>query len=259
MRLPGFIHHQWKAVFSLFFLLCLLSACNQEKDIRDYYFPVKKLTDGLVYVYEPLDSPDTSLIYWHLLATEKEDNFYLNTTVYGRDFTPTNLNTEKITNAGSVTKQVFLYATDSTGTSKRSEAEILAGNVFPFVVPQTGPQPAYVYRINVVPPDGKNSEYRITYNRQYSRDTVLQVLGEKQDAVVFTITGETDVRNANGESFAPTFKGYEIYAKDLGLVQSYRDYDGFVFNQRLVERIPMSMLQERAKAAASTSAFSDND
>lgn len=234
---------------SLLSLVVLSTSCTKDRDIRDYYFPTKGLVKGMVYAYQPLSGPDKNLIYWHLLTTEQDGNYHLNTTTYGPDFTPTSLNTENLTNAGAVTKQVFLYATDSTGISNRTEAKILAGNVFPFTLPSSKEQPAYVYKIQATPPDDPEGEYRLTYNRQFSRDTMVQVLGGEYPAVVFSITGETDVRSANGESFAPTFEGYEIYAEGLGLVESYRDFGVVVFHQRLRERFPMTELQARARRA----------
>lgn len=237
-------------ILFIFVLLGLTLACKREqRDIRDFYYPVRGLDEGMVYAFEPLSGPSSEPIYWYLLATKNGEDYLLNTTVYGPDFTPAYLVTEKMTPAGALTTQTFYYATDSTGQSNRAEAEILAGNAFPFTVPVGEEQPAFVHRTRAPRLDVAGGELRLTYNRQYSHDTLIPVLGTELPAVVFAITGETDVREANGESFAPTFEGFEVYAKGIGLVESYRDFSGTVFHQRLAERFPMTELQARARKA----------
>lgn len=230
-----------------FCLLVFLVACSDERDIRDYYFPVRDLRNGLVYAYEPLAGPDTNTIYWYALGLDQDTSLMLNLTTYGPDFTPTTLISEKITNQGVVTKQVYLYSTDSTGSSERTQAEVLAGNSFPFLVPKGPEQPAYVYKISYEDKELADVSYRITYNRQFSRDTSFMLGGIRYAAIVLDITGETAMLDDVNGDIAPRFTGFEIYARDVGLVESYRNFDGgFAFHQRLKERFPMSELQQRA-------------
>lgn len=228
-------------------LLVLLAACSDERDIRDYYFPVRDLQDGLVYAYEPIDGPDTNTIYWYALGLDQDTSLVLNLTTYGQDFTPASLISETITNQGVVTKQLNLYSTDTIGRSQRVQAQILAGNSFPFFVPKGAEQPAYVYKIAYEDFTQPDVSYEVTYNRQFSRDTSFMLEGIRYAAILFEITGETAMRDSVNGDIAPQFKGYEVYARGVGLVESYRNFDGgFAFHQRLNTRFPMSELQRRA-------------
>ena len=45
-----------------------LSACvseNNQRDIRGYYFPMEKLANGEVYVYESAGNTGTDSVYWY--------------------------------------------------------------------------------------------------------------------------------------------------------------------------------------------------
>ncbi|MEL6276109.1 MAG: hypothetical protein AAFU03_13500, partial [Bacteroidota bacterium] len=228
------------------FLVLLLSACSQERDIRSYYFPVRELTTGQIYEYIPLAGPDSLPIYWYALGVDLDTSLILTITTYDPSFSPATLVKEKITNVGVITDEVRLYTTDSSGISHEVQANILAGNAFPFfLTPEE--RPAYVYSIRYQSPNGAETIYTTTYNRQFSRDTTITVLGKSQPALVFNLSGETDINDPVNGSMTPQFAGYEIYARGLGLVESYRDYDGFVFHQKLNRRLLMSEFTEMIK------------
>lgn len=225
--------------------LLLLASCTDRRDIRDYYFPVRSLTEGLVYEYQPLSGVDSSSIYWYALAVDQDTALYLTVTTYDTLFTPANLVREKITNAGVVTKELSIFATDSSGISLESQAEILSGNAFPFYLdPATAP--AYVYRVSYTPPTEKQTKITLTYNRQFAADTTFVFQDKSYPALLFHLAGETDINDPVNGSLTPKFVGYEIYAKDLGLVESYRDFSGFILHNRLKDRFPMQELQARA-------------
>ena len=65
-------HHQ-KGYFILFvfasmFLYLSLSGCLKEqnrRDIRGFYFPLEKLTEGKVYVYASVGNAGADRIYWY--------------------------------------------------------------------------------------------------------------------------------------------------------------------------------------------------
>lgn len=228
-------------------LLCG-SGCEQPRDIRDYYFPVRALTQGLVYEYEVLAGVDSLPIYWYALGMDKDTALHLAITTYGSDFTPSSLVREQIFKEGVVTQDVRIYATGPTGHSQESRAEIMAGNAFPFYLPKAAP-PAYVYRIRYASPAADSVIYTLTYNRQYEKDTTLDVLGQKRPAIWLRITGETDIYDPVNGSLSPRFEGYEIYAKGIGLVESYRNFDGFILHNVLKRRLDMETFQALAKAS----------
>lgn len=55
--------------FPAYILWCFtLSACvseNYQRDIRGYYFPMEKLANGEVYVYESAGNTGTDSVYWY--------------------------------------------------------------------------------------------------------------------------------------------------------------------------------------------------
>lgn len=228
-------------------LLLAGNSCEQARDIRDYYFPVRALTQGLVYEYEVLAGVDSLPLYWYALGMDKDTALYLTITTYGNDFTPASLIREQLFREGVLTQDVRIYATDTSGHSRESHAEIMAGNAFPFYLPKTE-NPAYVYRIRYASPVNDSVMYTLTYNRQYEKDTIVEVLGEKLPAIRLRITGETDIYDPVNGSLSPSFEGYEIYAQGIGLVESYRNFDGFVLHNVLSRRLDMETFQALAKA-----------
>lgn len=233
-------------LWPLVLLLCS-SGCEQPRDIRDYYFPVRALTQGLVYEYEVLAGVDSLPIYWYALGMDKDTALHLTITTYGRDFSPSSLVREQLFKEGVLTQDVRIYSTDSTGRSRESQAEIMAGNAFPFYLPEAA-QPAYVYRIRYDSPAADSVVYTITYNRQYESDTTVEVLGQRLPAIRLRITGETDIYDPINGSLSPQFEGYEIYAKGLGLVESYRNFNGFILHNVLRRRLSMQAFQAIAQS-----------
>ncbi|MEM9835342.1 MAG: hypothetical protein AAF828_02500 [Bacteroidota bacterium] len=230
----------------LFASLGGLLACGNETDIRDYYFPTRSLLKGMVYEYEPLAGVNDHPIYWYALAVDQDTSLFLTITTYDTTFTPASLIKEEITNGGVITRELSIFATDSTGRSREAKAEVLAGNAFPFYLDHEQ-RPAYVYQARYAPPTDPASKITLTYNRQYDRDTSLVIMGERREAIVFSLKGETDINDPVNGSMSPQFSGYEIYAKGIGLVEDYRNFNGFVFHKRLKDRFSMQELQARAK------------
>ncbi len=240
------------ASFSWLLLLAVFlvsnSSCEQNRDIRDYYFPVRTLTQGLVYEYEVLAGIDSLPIYWYALGMDKDTALHLTITTYGSDFSPSSLVREQLFKEGVITQDVRIYSTDTIGQSQESQAEIMAGNAFPFYLPKAAP-PAYVYRIRYASPATDSVVYTLTYNRQYESDTTIEVLGQVLPAIRLRISGETDIYDPINGSLSPRFNGYEIYAKGLGLVESYRNFNGFVLHNVLRRRLNMEEFQAIAQRA----------
>lgn len=241
-----------KPIFLLFLFACSLfisSGCSeQDRDIRDYYFPVRALAQGMVYEYEVLAGVDSLPIYWYALGIDKDTALYLAITTYGSDLSPSSLVREQLFKEGVLTQDVSVYTTDSTGHSQESQAEIIAANAFPFYLPKAGEAPAYVYRIRYKSPASDSVVYTLTYNRQYDKDTTVEILGQKLAAIRFHIAGETDIYDPLNGSLSPRFEGYEVYAKGVGLVESYRNFDGFVLHNRLRARLGMEEFEAIAKS-----------
>ncbi|MEM6877602.1 MAG: hypothetical protein AAF544_03515 [Bacteroidota bacterium] len=236
--------------YLLLILTLLIVSCEAgPRDLRDYYFPVRELTSGQVYVYQDTEQPNKAPSHWYYLGNEIDDGLYLSATAYTPLFEPYQQLTERIYNDGVVLQQLSLDFPDSTRASRMVDAEILAGNVFPFYLEEEE-NPAYVTDLQFAIPEPPGGRQLATFNRQYLRDTSLEVLGEDREAVVFKMVAEYYVEDETQGGIPSKIEGYEIYANGLGLVETYRETSGGItlLNEKLVEQISMNELIERARA-----------
>ncbi|NJB86817.1 hypothetical protein GGR26_002594 [Lewinella marina] len=220
-------------------LLPLFFGCADEEDIRDYYYPVRELTDGLVYAYQNTgDVNQEPFEYWYYLGLDRDTALYLSATRYANGITPVQVSTERVRNEGIHLEQLTLYPPGPSGQRQQVETEVLYDRVFPFY-PNDGLASGYRVRFRV--PENSDGQNFVSLNRYYRRDTTLTVLGEERRAVVFDLRGEVSQRDPELGDISPTFTGYEIYAEGLGLVEYRRDLGaGGVAGARLVRRMPMS-------------------
>lgn len=220
-------------------LLPLLWACADEADIRDYYYPVRELTDGLVYQYQNTgDVNQEPYEYWYYLGLDRDTALYLSATRYANGITPVQVSTERVRNEGVYLEQLTLYPPNTNGTRQRVETEVLYDRIFPFY-PDDGLASGYRVRFQV--PENSDAENYVSLNRYYRGDTTLTVLGEAREAIIFDLRGEVSQRDPELGDISPTFTGYEIYARGLGLVEYQRNLgQGGVAGAKLVRRMPMT-------------------
>ena len=209
-------------LITLLLLTTTVLACESRRDIREYYFPVRDLinTEGKVYAYQntgTLPGPDT--IYWYYLGVDLDTALYLSLTRYAPDFSPQQLSREEVTNDGMRMRELTVFELDSAGISLPNRTDILFDRSFPFYLED--PPAAAGYRLKFA-----SSNTRTTYvslNRYYRADTTVTILGQQREAIVFDLLGEVSQRDRDEGDISPTFSGYEIYARDLGLVEYYRE------------------------------------
>lgn len=239
-----------RPVLFCFFIFLLCSSCENRRDIRDFYFPVRELinTDGLVYAYEntgTLPGPDRE--YWYYLGVDQDTALYLSVTRYSPDFAPEQQSSERIYNDGVVLQELTMLPADSNGVAQPVPTDIIYNKVFPFYLQEDDPTP-YGYRMKFNSLEAEGATSYVTFNRRYRADTVINVLGKDYDAVVFDLDGEVSMRDPEAGDISPSFGGYEIFARGLGRVEFKRELgDGASFGGRLVERIPMLEFTERVR------------
>ncbi|WP_116127673.1 hypothetical protein [Lewinella sp. IMCC34183] len=219
-------------------LLPLLAACSGEPDIRDYYYPVRELTDGLVYEYRNTGNVNQdSSEFWYYLGVDRDTALYLSATRYDRGVTPAQVSTERVRNEGAYLQSLTLYPLLPDGERIRTDVEILYDRTFPFF---PGDGLATGFRIRFPAPGTPGADNYVSLNRYYRGDTTLTVLGEEYEAVVFDLQGEVSQRDVRLGDISPTFTGYEIYARGVGLVEHYRDLGpGGEVGGKLIRRIGM--------------------
>ena len=217
---------------------CLYLGCSDDRDIRDYYYPVRDLTEGLIYEYRNTGNYDGSEFeYWYYLGIDQDTALFLSTTRYADGMTPVQVTTERVQNDGVYLQKLTIYPPDTAGQRQQTEATVIYDRIFPFY---PNDDAANGYRIRFVPPENPDAETFVSLNRYFHGDTTLEIMGEEVQAVVFDLEGEVSLRDPREGDISPTFTGYEIYARDMGLVEYRRDLGaGGVAGGKLARRLTM--------------------
>lgn len=238
-----------KIIFRAFFILLLasLTFCRNSatKDIRNYYFPLKELEEGLVYEYQPVYPDSLTPAYWFYRSFIGKEGIYLTGMYYEYELIPLQLVREELVRNGMLTQEVFLYERpDSSGKQDRIEVEVLQNNAFPFEVSDSSG--IFLYKIAYEPPSDPGAKITLIKNRKYRSDTTFIYNEDPYDAVVFDVKELVEYDKEG--VFEQQYNSTEIYAEGLGLVY----YDKRVSNElswayRLAGRYPMEKLEEDFK------------
>ncbi len=230
--------------------LLLLAACNDNapRDIRDYFFPLRELTDGLVYEYRDVRHDSLTPDFWYYRTLPTDTAYYFTKAYYQNDFVPRNLYRERMVNNGILLEDLYLYETDSTGLQTPAKATVLSANVFPFEVGAV-PDEVFIYQVRFQLPSQPHGTTTLLINRRFAGDTTYVFEDKTYPAIRFDIKGTVDQRDSIIGDIEPRFTGQEVYAKDLGLVLYARDYGaaGGGFRHQLVRRYPMQELERKAE------------
>ncbi len=237
--------------FLLFTIATLfpITSCQDDglRDIRDYYFPLRELTDGLVYEYRDTQHDALAADYWYYRPLPTDSAYYF-TKAYYRDFLPSSLYREEMVNNGILLRNLYLFETDSTNQQQQAIGEVISSNVFPFEVKEDGSE-VYIYQVRFQLPSQPHGSTTILINRQFQGDTTYTYEEQEYPAIHFSLSGSVDQRDSIIGDIEPRFTGQEIYAKGLGLVFYARDYGEGApsFQHQLVDRYPMSELEKKAQ------------
>ena len=115
--------------------------------------------------------------------------------------------------------------------------ELVYNNVFPFIIKDT--ISVYLYKLNYTNP-ADSSINTIVHNRNYGGTTEWVHNGKTYPAIRIDILEQ--IQNDNNGVLTIDLKGYEIYAKGIGLVYTERiTRDGSThIIDRLIDRYSMS-------------------
>lgn len=224
-----------------------LQACQSGdgyRDIRNYYFPLKSLESGLVYEYEPLGISPNGTAYWYYRSLIDGDEVNLTGTYYERDLIPQQLSNERLTGAGMVLQDLFLFETDSSNVNRQIQVpvEVIEDDIFPFWVKENGG--VYLYHIRWQPPQDSGATIELIKNRRYLGDTTITFQDKKYDAIIFELK-ELAAYDKEGV-LEQEYSGREIYAKGLGLYYySKRISEDLHLRYQLKDRYPMERLEEQ--------------
>lgn len=225
---------------SLLFIL----GCNQEgkENIRDYYFPLKTLTDGLVYEYQPVDNDTLGPNYWYYRSFLSKEEKYLTGTYYEYDLIPRQFVREEMVHNGMLLEEIKLAVPDTNGKQEMLSAEIIAGSVFPFEVKDSGG--IFLYKISWTYPQEPPVKTTVIKNRRYIGKEKVEYKGETYECIVFEVKELFEVDQEG--YFEQEFSGKEYYAKGIGLLYYSKEIsEGFSMQYKLANTYPMTVLEEK--------------
>ncbi len=233
------------------FIFSLLASCSGDgrRDIRDYYFPVQKLTSGLVYAYASEANDTTDRRYWYYRTFVRDSGIFLAGTQYDRTFQINQIVREKIVESGSVARNAFLYEPDSiSGKSIPIPATIESPDLFPFQVRDS--LGVFLYKLQYHPLSDTTATIYLIRNRRYLGDgPEFELNGKKYPTIRFGL--QEAIGHSKDGAAEIEGRGEEWYAKGLGLVYYEKSFgkEGQVrFAFRLVETFPMRELERRGEA-----------
>lgn len=235
-------------VFAFLFLYLSLSGCLNEqnrRDIRGYYFPLEKLTEGKVYVYASVGNAGTDRIYWYHRSFLNGDKKIFSSTFYENYLAPLQHVQEEVVRNGLLLKSLFIYdLPDETRGYKqqRTDVKIVAGNSFPFEVRDSFG--IFLYHIQWKAKEKDVASYRLIKNRRFIGDTIFTWNKQEVPAIFFKVREkiEAEKEGVTGQ----LFEGLEIYAKGIGLVYYEKQISKEVkVAYQLVKQISMESLEKK--------------
>ena len=229
-------------VVYLLWLVVLVVSCQSDgqEDIRDYYFPIQQLKDGLVYEYEALEPDSLAPYYWYYRSLIQDDAVYLSGTFYEVDLIPKQQQTELMVSNGILLEDLYLYYADSLNKQQSYTVDIVSGSLFPFKVSAEGG--IFLYRIAWPDPQDPTLVTTLIKNRRYVGDTTYVYQGETYPCKVFSVKEQVEIDQEG--VLEQQFDGIEFYAKGLGLVYTKKIINpSLQIAYGLVDRYPMTKLE----------------
>jgi hypothetical protein len=231
-----------KITFLLLIGLIAWSSCTQQGDIRAYYFPMKDLTEGLVYEYRPVEDDSLPVVYWYYRSFVYPDSVFLTGTKYGENLLPEQFTREELVGNGMLTVATYIYELDSLGNQYQAPVDILAGSSYPFEVSEDGG--VFLHSLQWRSKVDPAVSFEVVKNRRFGGDTTLVWDGKKQEAIYLNVREAID-QNAEG-TLSLESEGQEVYVKNVGLVYFDKEFEsGFRVAYRLADRYDMDVLEEK--------------
>lgn len=211
-------------LLSVLYVIFVLSNCDTDKvrNIKDYYYPLDELKNGLTYEYRVQEQASLASDLWHYKSNLTDTAQFLLKAYYQGDFVSQLIREEVISN-GVILDQLRLFEKDSMGVSHQVRAEILSPNVLPFEIDDENM--VYLYKVRFQMPSQPHGYTTLIINRRFLGDTTYQYQGEDYPAIHFDMRGQAMVQDSVNGDIEPRFWGREIYAKGLGLVAYRRTFD----------------------------------
>lgn len=208
---------------------------------RKFYFPLKDLKEGLVYVYENEGNLGPKTVYWYYRSIISAEGVFLTAAYYENQSAPAQIVTEELVANGMMRRELFLLEEDQDGRSQRTQATIEVGDSYPFYIAQKGS--IFLQRQFW---EDRNSGHRMTLikNRIFEGDTIFEWQGKSPSSLNWKVK-ELLIDEGDGD-LELAFEGTEIYSEGVGLTYySKQVSEGMLMAYRLKELISMEELTKR--------------
>lgn len=231
-----------------FILLPLFFSCENDgrRNLESFYFPLKKLEDGLVYEYQSVGNPNDPPMYWYYRTVVQDGETHLIGMAYDPEFEPDQLVREKRVDNGMLLADFFTFEADSTGKKQQVRANIEAENVFSFRVDEK--KPGVLLTSLNWRTISDSAKITLVRNRQFDGDTTFVFNGKNIPAIRMN-TVELVEHTTEG-TLPLEFPGQEWYAKDYGLVFLKKDINPkWQMAYQLVDVYPMKEFEEKFRVS----------
>ncbi len=230
-------------------ILCFFS-CKNEKDISEYYFPVKALREGKVYEYRFVGRPEVMPEYWYHQtltpdpkASDKKGDFFTST-LYDINLDISQIVSEEVVSNGMLLDELHLYMRDSTGKTEKVTPTVIYRNVYPFEYQDTTLK--YFYKIYYKNPFNPLETNYLTRSRTYKGKTTYTYKGKNYECVEFALEDKLD--NEQEGHLETVMYGKELYAKGIGLIYYRKGLNKqFALEYELADIYDMATLEKKLK------------
>lgn len=226
------------------FILPLFFACENDahRNLEPFYFPLKKLEDGLVYEYQSTSNPNDPPMYWYYRTVVQDGETHLVGMAYDPEFEPDQLVREKRVDNGMLLADFYTYEMGEDEKKKQIRANIEADNVFSFRVDET--KPGVLLTSLNWQTLADSAKITLVRNRQFGGDTTF--VFEGKDVPAIRMNTVELVEHTTEGTLPLEFPGEEWYAEGLGLVYLKKDINPkWKMAYELVDVYPMKKFEEK--------------
>lgn len=229
---------------SLLFLSSLLGCNTASKDLKDYYYPVDELNDGLVYHYKSIGDKKQYPFFWYYKSGVENGA----TQIFGRYYNYLGkieqVVQEEVTEQGIITKYFKIFEQDGTGEEFALQVNIEKNQVFPFQ--QTKEDDINRFKINWRSELDLGANVTLNRGRIFKQWTTYNWKGKSIPCAEFLMveTIEVEENNAGVQTIETTTK--ELFGEGIGLIY-YKKIIGEKLNMEFVLDDRTSLEELKAK------------
>jgi len=236
--------------FTGMIVIMILINCSCQLDSKnylpDYFYPMQKWEEGMVYEYHPVNNDQLPVEYWYFRKMKKDGLSILTGQYYDDTYTPRQIFNAEVMDGGVFIKDYILYEIDSLGNTNQNLAEISANLSFPFQIKDTAQVFTSKLKWKMPTMEFPNGYLELTRDRRFKGDTAYSFKNKSYDCVEFQ-TNEL-MSDFNDGHLEKEYKGIELYAKKLGLIYYKKEIDkDFVLEYELRDTFSMTRFEEKFK------------